>query len=180
VRRRLRYGWAPFDTEALYQEAILLAATEGGHEVAPDFFGRTVDLPWVECRALLLSHFGESFAVDEFQAAWVRHFWVIAETCLALKPGALELLDTLDRFRLHRAITTSSHPSVERHLTAHDLAGLSLDRHRAEPIRAQQHDPRPPHMLLRAVFRSDHGLQRSRSPGPTRISTPFLIHPESR
>jgi hypothetical protein len=49
----------------------------------------------------LLSHFGDAFPVDGFQEAWVRHFWVIAETRLALKPGVLELLDTLDQFRLH-------------------------------------------------------------------------------
>src|ERR1700681_4661938 len=111
-----------FDSEALYQEAIFLAAAEGGHEVAPDFFNRTVGLPWVQCRAVLLSHFGEAFPVDEFQANWLRHFWVIAETGLALKPGALELLDTLDRLRLPRAIaTSSSHPTVERHLSAHNL-----------------------------------------------------------
>ena len=113
-----------FDTETLYQEAILLAAAEAGHEVAPDFFNRTVGLPWAQSRALLLSHFGETFPVDEFQAAWVRHFWVIAETRLALKPGALELLDTLDQFRLPRAIaTSSSRRTVERHLTAHNLMG---------------------------------------------------------
>jgi beta-phosphoglucomutase-like phosphatase (HAD superfamily) len=81
-----------FDTEALYQEAILLAAAEGGHAVAGDVFNRTVGLPWAQSRALLRSHFGETFPVDEFQAAWVRHFWVIADTRLTLKPGALELL----------------------------------------------------------------------------------------
>ena len=114
-----------FDTERLYQEAIVLAAAEGGHEVASDIFNRTVGLPWVQSRGLLLAHFGEAFPVDEFQAAWVRHFWVIAEIRLTLKPGALELLDTLDKQRLPRAIaTSSSHRTVERHLTAHNL----LDR----------------------------------------------------
>jgi beta-phosphoglucomutase-like phosphatase (HAD superfamily) len=113
-----------FDTETLYQEAVLLAAAERGHEVVPGFFAKTVGLPWAEYRALLLSHFGETFAVDEFQEAWVRHFWLIAETRLSLKAGALELLDTLDQFRLPRAIaTSSSRRTVERHLTSHNLAG---------------------------------------------------------
>lgn len=113
-----------FDTERLYQEALYLASAEGGHEVAPDFFTRTIGLPKAQCRALLLSHFGETFAVDAFHAAWIRHFWVIAETRLALKPGALELLDTLDQFRLPRAIaTSSSRQTVERHLIAHNLTG---------------------------------------------------------
>src|SRR5712691_13161918 len=85
---------------------------------------RTVGLLWAQSRALLLSQFGEAFPVDEFQATWVRHFWMIAETRLALKPGALELLDTLDQSRLPRAIaTSSSHCTVERHLIAHDLIG---------------------------------------------------------
>src|SRR6266446_1980793 len=111
-----------FDTEVLYQEAIQLAAAEGGHELAIDVFNRTVGLPWAQSRALLLSHFGEAFPIDEFQEAWVRHFWAIAETRLALKPGAIELLDTLDQFRLPRAICTcSSRRTVERHLTAHNL-----------------------------------------------------------
>lgn len=113
-----------FDTERLYQEALHLAAAEGGHEVAADLFALTIGLPRAQCRALLLSHFGETFAVDDFHEAWIRHFWVIAETRLALKPGVLELLDTLDQFRLPRAIaTSSSRQTVERHLAAHDLAG---------------------------------------------------------
>jgi hypothetical protein len=60
-----------FDTETLYQEAILLAAAEAGHEVAPEFFGRTVGMPWAQSRALLLSHFGETFAADEFQGSGI-------------------------------------------------------------------------------------------------------------
>src|ERR1700680_2577410 len=113
-----------FDTETLYQEAILLAAAEGGHEVEVDIFNRTIGVPWAQSRVLLLSHFGEAFPVDTFQEAWVRHFWVIAETRLELKPGALELLDTLDQLRLPRAIATSSYRrTVERHLTARNLMG---------------------------------------------------------
>lgn len=111
-----------FDTERLYHEALHLAAAEAGHTVAPDFFTRTIGLPRAQCRALLLSHFGETFAVDDFHAAWIRHFWVIAETRLVLKPGVLELLDTLDQLRLPRAIaTSSSRQTVERHLIAHNL-----------------------------------------------------------
>jgi HAD superfamily hydrolase (TIGR01509 family) len=113
-----------FDTERLYQEAILLAATEGGHEIGDDIFTRMIGVPWARSRALLLAHFGETFPADSFQEAWVRHFWVIAETSLQLKPGAVELLDTLDELQLPRAIaTSSSHRTVERHLTARNLTG---------------------------------------------------------
>ena len=113
-----------FDTERLYQEALHLAAAEGNLRLAPDLFNRTLGLPWPECRLLLLSHFGESFAVNDLQAAWIRHFWIIAETRLMLKTGVIELLDTLDQLRLPRAIaTSSSRQTVERHLIAHDLTG---------------------------------------------------------
>jgi beta-phosphoglucomutase-like phosphatase (HAD superfamily) len=91
-----------FDTEKLYQEAILLAAAEGGHTVAAEVFSRTVGLPWAQTRSLLLAHFGQTFPVDEFEAAWIRHFWVIAETRLTVKPGVPELLGTLDRCQRDR------------------------------------------------------------------------------
>jgi beta-phosphoglucomutase-like phosphatase (HAD superfamily) len=103
---------------------LVLAAIEGGYAVAPDIFNRTVGLPWAQSRLLLLSHFGETFPVEEFEAAWIRHFWLNAEGRRIVKPGALELLDTLDRLGLPRGIATSSSQyTVERHLTAHDLVG---------------------------------------------------------
>jgi beta-phosphoglucomutase-like phosphatase (HAD superfamily) len=73
-------------------------------------------------QALFLSHFGEDFLFDDFHANWVRHFWLIAKNTLSLNPGALELLEILDQFRLPRAIaTSSSRNTVERHLTSHGL-----------------------------------------------------------
>jgi beta-phosphoglucomutase-like phosphatase (HAD superfamily) len=53
------------DTERLFKEALHIAAADAGHEVAPDLFNRTLGLPWPQCRALLVSHFGETFAVDD-------------------------------------------------------------------------------------------------------------------
>ena len=113
-----------FDTERLYEEALYLAAAELRQDVAPELFTRTLGLPWVECRALLISHFGETFAVDDFEAAWIRHFWAIADIRLTTKPGVRELLDALDQLQLPRAIaTSSSRRTVERHLTSSNLVG---------------------------------------------------------
>ena len=54
----------------------------------------------------------------------MRHFEILAATRLALKPGAIELLDTLDDLGLPRAIATSSaRETVEHHLQFHDLVG---------------------------------------------------------
>jgi HAD superfamily hydrolase (TIGR01509 family) len=177
-----------FDTEVLYQEAIQLAAAEAGHEVAVDVFNRTVGLPWAQSRTLLLSHFGDAFPVDDFQEAWVRHFWVIAETRLALKPGALELLDTLDQFRLPRAIaTSSSRRSVERHLTAYNLMGRFAeivghgDYERGKPapdpfLKAAARLGVEPDLCL-ALEDSHNGVRAASSAGMMTIMVPDLLEP---
>ena len=93
-----------FDTEALYQAAILVAAAEGGHDATSGVFTRTIGLPWHQSRAVLLSHYGAGFPVDDFFAAWLRHFDLMASTRLSLKPGAIELLGTLDALALPRRL----------------------------------------------------------------------------
>jgi HAD superfamily hydrolase (TIGR01509 family) len=113
-----------FDTEALYEEAIRAAASEAGHDFNPALFRHMLGGVWLKNRALLLDHFGDAFPIDELRTAWMRHFALMAETRLALKPGAAELLDTLDELRLPRAIaTSSSHHDVHHHLAAHGLTG---------------------------------------------------------
>lgn len=113
-----------FDTEALYQEAILSAAVEVGQEMTPAIFRRMLGNPWPANRDMLQALYGETFAVDVFRTVWLRKFELLLEDRLRLKPGAAELLDTLDVLRLPKAIATSlSHQSVQHHLSAHDLAG---------------------------------------------------------
>ncbi len=112
-----------FDTEALWQEALLSAAAEAGHEIPDEVFNKSIGVRRSQCRGLFLSHFGEDFRFEDFHADWRRHFWLIAENRLALKPGVTELLEILDQFRLPRAIaTSSSRTTVERHLTSHSLS----------------------------------------------------------
>ena len=175
------------DTERLYQEALHIAAAEAGHEVMPDFFNRTLGLPWPECRVLLLSHFGETFAVDDFQA-WIRHFWVIAETRLTLKPGVLELLDTLDQFGVPRAIaTSSSRQTVERHLIASNLAGRFDVIVGRGDYKAGKPAPDPflkaaellgvePHHCL-ALEDSHNGIRSASSAGMMTVMVPDLLEP---
>lgn len=111
-----------FDTESLYQEAIMAAADDVGQQMTSAIFHSMIGRPWLQTRAFLVSHYGSSFPVDEFRAAWNRHFDVIVETRLAVKPGVVELLDALDALALPRGIaTSSSHKTVQHHLGAHDL-----------------------------------------------------------
>lgn len=112
-----------FDTEALWQDALLSAATEDGRDIPGHVFNGSIGVRRSQCGDLFRAHFGEDFHFEDFHANWRRHFWRIAESRIALKPGAAELLDLLDQLSLPRAIaTSSSRTTVERHLAAHGLA----------------------------------------------------------
>jgi HAD superfamily hydrolase (TIGR01509 family) len=177
-----------FNTEALYHGALLLAVAEHKREVAPDLFRRTVGLPWPQVRAVLVAHFGEAFPVDEFAAAWPRHFWVVAETGLALKPGVLELLDTLDQLRLPRGIATSSSPTtVERHLTSLRLVGRFDEIVGRGDYEAGKPAPDPfleaarrlnvePRLCL-ALEDSHNGVRSASSAGMMTVMVPDLLEP---
>ena len=81
-----------------------------------------VGTPWHVTRNRLIDEHGATFPIDELRATWIRHFDAIVATRLSLKPGAADLLDTLDEMGLPRAIaTSSSHKTAQHHLTAHDL-----------------------------------------------------------
>jgi HAD superfamily hydrolase (TIGR01509 family) len=111
-----------FDTERLYEQAAIAAAAELGYELDSAFHRTTVGSSWPVIRNLLLDRYGASFAAEDLRAVARRIFGELVETQALLKPGALELLDLLDRLGLPRAIaTTSSRPTVQRHLEAHDL-----------------------------------------------------------
>lgn len=114
-----------FDTEALYQEAFLAASTVGGHNLPAALIQRTIGVPWVRSRVLLLEEMGSDFPIDQYFAEMVGHFELLAATQLRLKPGVVELLDLLDlldQLDMPRCIATSSaHATVQSHLSAHGL-----------------------------------------------------------
>jgi HAD superfamily hydrolase (TIGR01509 family) len=112
-----------FDTETLYQEAFLAAATAGGHDLPIAVIQRTIGVTWVQSRVLLLEEMGSEFPIDQYFAHMKGHFDVLAATRLQLKPGVVELLDLLDQLDMPRCIATSSaHSTVQSHLSAHGLA----------------------------------------------------------
>jgi HAD superfamily hydrolase (TIGR01509 family) len=176
-----------FDTESLYQKAILAAAEDGGHDVT-SVIGLTIGRPWHLSRTLFLDHYGTAFPVDAFMAAMVRHFDRMAATDLTVKPGAVELLDTLDDLRLPRAIATSSaHHTVQRHLSAHDLAGrfhqivahgdYATSKPAPDPfLKAAERLGAEPHLCL-ALEDSHNGVRSAASAGMMAIMVPDLLEP---
>lgn len=113
-----------FDTEALYLEALVLAAREFGVEAPVELFTDSIGTSAEATRARLGAHFGEAVDPDLLWNSASGHFFKLADTRLCLKPGVIELLDLLDRLDLPTAIATSSGPAnVAHHLAAHRLDG---------------------------------------------------------
>ena len=111
-----------FDTEALYRDAVRAAAAEHGHDLPLELYHRTIGLPHEPTRELLTAHFGAGFDFERLWAASAARFREMAAAQRYLKTGAEELLDALDAVGLKRAIaTSSSHASVQRNLTHHDM-----------------------------------------------------------
>ncbi len=177
-----------FDTEALYQEAMLVIAAEAKLAMTTDLFMSLVGRPWTTNRRFLLDHFGPEFGVDAFGAAWAAQFKRMAPTRLALKPGVLDLLDSLDRLRLPRAIATSS----LAHNAHHHLAAFDLTQ-RFDTIVAQGDTPRgkpdpDPYLLAAkrlgvdparclALEDSHNGVRSASSAGMMTVMVPDLLPP---
>jgi HAD superfamily hydrolase (TIGR01509 family) len=112
-----------FDTEAIYRVAFERAALDAGLDLPASLLIQTAGRTWAQSGALLKDHFGPSISTERFFRDVVRHFNEIAAAELRVKAGVVELLDLLDQINLPRCIaTSSSHATVQAHLSAHCLA----------------------------------------------------------
>ncbi len=175
-----------FDTEALYRDAARAAAVAVGRSLPDAVFASLVGGSEADNRARLLGHFGADFAVDAFEADWMRLYALRAGAGPALKPGVRALLGLLDEIGLPRAIaTSSSHDAVRRNLAAHDLSG----RFDAVVARGDYARGKPaPDPFLRAAERlgvaaagcvaledSPHGVRAAAAAGMTVVMVPDLV-----
>jgi HAD superfamily hydrolase (TIGR01509 family) len=177
-----------FDTERLYEQAAIAAAAELGYELDSAFHRTTVGSPWTVIRGLLLDRYGASFAAEELRDTARRIFGELVERERLLKPGVLELLDLLDRLGLPRAIaTTSSRPTVQRHLEAHDLVGRfhhivahgDYARHKPAPdpfLKAAEQLGVAPELCL-ALEDSHNGVRAASAAGMMTVMVPDLVPP---
>ncbi len=177
-----------FDTETLHQEAITAAAEESGYQMTPAFSRRMIGCAWSVNRALLLSRYGNTFEVEEFRTSWQRHFDQRVVGRVPLKPGATELLDTLDELQLPRAIATSSiRLVVQRHLMAHGLADRFHEIVADGDYKVSKPAPDPflnaaerlgvePRLCL-ALEDSYSGIQSASAAGMMTVMVPDLLEP---
>ena len=111
-----------FDTERVYQDAILAAAAELGVPMTVEIFRGFIGTPWIVNRVKMVEAYGESYPCEALRERWIGNFKRRIDGDLQLKPGAVELLDLLDSTSLPRAIaTSSSHTTVKHHLALHGL-----------------------------------------------------------
>ena len=156
-----------FDTEALYRDAVIAAAKDGGHDIPVPFYLSTIGL-----------------SLDATRTA----FRELTRLQLCLKAGLVELLDFLDDAHLPRAIATSSrHEDVAHNLGLHGL----LERFETVIARGDYARGKPhPEPFLKAAERlgvdpelclaledSYHGVRAATGAGMMTIMVPDLLPP---
>jgi HAD superfamily hydrolase (TIGR01509 family) len=176
-----------FNTEALYRDAIMAAAADGGHDMPLPFYLSTIGMSGEASRLAFLERYGPEFDVDGLWTAASR-FYETTRLQLTLHAGVVELLDFLDDARLPCAIATSSrHEDVRHNLAAHGL----LDRFQAIVARGDYLQGKPdPDPFLKAAERlgvapelcialedSHNGVRSASRAGMMTIMVPDLLPP---
>lgn len=177
-----------FDTEAVYHRALLMAAEALGIAMARDYPLKSVGMH----RTATLEAFRLDFAHN---AGPLVERWdaIMAEEkalSLALKPGALELLDLLDEIGIPYAIATSGyHHDVASNLEISGLTGrfraivaqgdYAESKPSPEPflVAAQRMNVAPSDCL--ALEDSLHGVRSAVVAGMMTIMIPDLIQPDA-
>ncbi len=112
------------DTELPYRRAFYAALTECGHTLPEAAYDRIVGLPSTTRRLLLPDMIGPGFDVGPFFRAYYRHRSLLAADSVAIKPGAVFLLDQLADAGIPCAVATSaSAATAAAQLTRSGLAG---------------------------------------------------------
>jgi HAD superfamily hydrolase (TIGR01509 family) len=176
-----------FDTEALYRDAVIAAAKDGGHDIPVPFYLSTIGLSLDATRTAFRERCGNDFDFDRFWAA-ASQFRELTRLQLCLKAGLVELLDFLDDAHLPRAIATSSrHEDVVHNLGLHGL----LERFETVIARGDYARGKPhPEPFLKAAERlgvepelclaledSYHGVRAATGAGMMTIMVPDLLPP---
>ena len=111
------------DTERVYFDSLVTALNAFGYtDDVEALCHAMVGLPGPDCEAMLHARYGENFPLPGINKAYVARRDEILAAGLPLKPGAVELLDALQRAECPMAIvTSSSRRTANSHLT---LAGI--------------------------------------------------------
>ena len=176
------------DTEPVVYRAMQRAAGGFGGEMPFGVFQRMVGLQHAHSDRIVLEHFGEGFDLQAWSAAIRAHFREELAAGIALKAGAIEILDRLDVLGLPRAIATSSSlESVLASLGPHSL----VERFDALITRdVQTHGKPHPEPFLKAAAAlgvdpadclaledSHNGVRSAASAGMMTVMVPDMLDP---
>ena len=110
------------DTERSYILASQRAAASAGLDLPDAFWHRLIGIPGAQAADIVRKHLGPAFNFDAFEADYHRHVATLLEGDIALKPGAVVLLDHLADLGLPVAVATSNtRAAAEQHLTRSGL-----------------------------------------------------------
>jgi len=176
------------DTEQVVFQAMAAACRSCGHEMPFELFKRMVGLPGHVSDPIVVEHFGSGFDLAVWRAGVSHHFDAIAGAGVALKAGAVELIDCLDVRGLPRAVATSStRRAVDHSLGQHGL----VERFGAIISRELQthHKPHPDPFLKAAAAigvapedclaleDSHNGVRAAAAAGMMTIMVPDMLDP---
>ena len=100
-----------FNTEALYRDAILGTAVNGGHDIPLPFYLSTIGIPIEATRAAFNEQCGKGFDFDVFWMTAKQRFYELTKLQLGLKAGVAELLDL--PFLGGVKVLTGTYPSAQ-------------------------------------------------------------------
>jgi len=176
------------DTEIVVLRAMQRASAKIGGELPDHVFRRMVGLANAASDAIVVDHFGPGFDLASWSADVSAHFREELAAGIALKAGAVEILDLLDAMGLPRAIATSSSlTSVQASLGPHGL----VERFHALITRDVQahHKPHPdPYLKAAAALGVDpadclaledshNGVRSAAGAGMMTIMVPDMLDP---
>lgn len=176
------------DTEAVVFRAMQMAAGAQGGALPRAVFLRMVGLHPAASDRIVADHFGPGFDFDAWRIHISAHFDDELAAGIALKAGALEILDHLDVIGLPRAIATSSSLASVRHsLGPHGI----VERFHALITRDVQVNGKPhPEPFLRAAAAlgvdpadclaledSHNGVRAAAAAGMMTVMVPDMLDP---
>lgn len=175
------------DSEALVHDAYMAAAAHHDVPFTNAQFLSLVGRHRQYSEMKMREYFGETFPLEHFYATVTEH---VGDRAAPLKPGALALLDHLDRSGAPYALATSSGPGwVTRHFAAHNLAERFRGVVTREDVTHGKPHPEPylkastilgyPAADILAIEDSPTGVASAHAAGLMTLMIPDLIQPDN-